>query len=82
MPYIAEQEERLFYQGYGQSTLDPLALAYYRYERGITDITIESERVLSDTLGSEDRTNAMEILQLYLLPGCTIEMAYKSDNTR
>jgi len=82
MPYIADQEELLFYRGYGQSQLDPIALAYYRYERGITDITVECERVLSNTLGDQDRAQALEILQLYFLPGCTIEMAYKSDKTR
>lgn len=82
MPYIAEQEEMLFYRGYGKSQLDPLALAYYRYERGITDIAVECERVLSNALVEQDRAKALAILQLYFLPGCTIEMAYKSDKTR
>jgi spectinomycin phosphotransferase len=27
------QEEALFYRGYGQTQIDPVALAYYRYER-------------------------------------------------
>jgi spectinomycin phosphotransferase len=81
MPYIAEQEELLFYQGYGQPELDRIALAYYRYERGITDISVECERILSSTLGAQDRAQALEILQLYFLPGCTIEMAFKSDVT-
>ena len=82
MPYIAEQEEMLFYRGYGKSQLDPLALAYYRYERGITDIAVECERVLSNALVEQDRAKALAILQLYFLPGCTIEMAYKSDKSR
>ena len=79
MPYIAEQEEMLFYRGYGQSQLDPIALAYYRYERGITDISVESERVLSNTLGDQDRAQSLQYLQFYFLPGCTIEMANKVD---
>ena len=74
-PYIAEQEERLFYRGYGQAQIDPIALAYYRCERAITDFAVESERILSETLGIQDRTNAFETLQLYFLPGCTMEMA-------
>ena len=81
MPYIAEQEEVLFYRGYGESNADPVALAYYRYERCITDIAVECERILSEKLGSQDRAQALEILQLYFLPDCTIEMAFKSDKT-
>jgi spectinomycin phosphotransferase len=79
MPYLAEQEERLFYQGYGDSEIDKMVLTYYRYERGIMDVTVESERILSPALGSQDRARALEYLQLYFLPGCTIEMAYKTD---
>ena len=79
MPYLAEQEERLFYQGYEPTELDRVALTYYRYERCITDITVESERILSSALSRQERAQALEYLQLYFLPGCTIEMAYKSD---
>jgi spectinomycin phosphotransferase len=82
MPYSAEREETLFYRGYGQAALDPIALPYYRYERSITDIAVESERVLSRTLGSQDRAQALEYLQFYFLPGCTFEMAYQADKTR
>jgi spectinomycin phosphotransferase len=79
MPYRAEQEERLFYQGYGPPQIDPVALAYYRCERVVTDLTVECERILSETLGEQDRANAFETLQLYFLPGCTVEMALASN---
>ena len=79
-PYIAEQEKALFYRGYGQSQPDPMALTYYRYERGIMDIVVESERVLSTTLGSSDRAQSFQYLQWYFLPGCTLEIAYESDS--
>src|SRR5258706_3869549 len=82
MPYSAEQEEMLFYRGYSQSQLDPIALAYYRYERCITDISVECERILSNALGDSDRAQSLEILQLYFLPNCTMELAYSSDRTR
>jgi spectinomycin phosphotransferase len=81
IPYIAKQEEMLFYRGYGQTQLDPVALVYYRYERGITDISVECERILSNTLGNETRAQALEILKLYFLPGCTIEIASAADQT-
>ncbi len=79
IPNIAAQEEELFYQGYGPGELDRLALIYYRYERCVTDIVVESGRILSSVLSSQERTQAFEYLQFYFLPGGTIEMAYKTD---
>ncbi len=37
---------------------------------------------LSRTLGTHDRAQALDIVQLYFLPGCTLEMAYNADQTR
>ena len=82
MSYDAEQEERLFYRGYGPTEPDFVALAYYRYERAIMDITVESERILADAVGSEDSARSLEYLGYYFLPGCTFEMAVKADHTR
>jgi spectinomycin phosphotransferase len=81
-PNIAEQEERLFYRGYGPARLDPVALTYYRYERGITEIAVEAERILSTTLGSQDRAQSLQYMKWYFLPGTTLEMARKSDPAR
>ena len=78
-PYVAKQEETLFYKGYGPSQIDPVALTYYRYERAITDIAVESSRILLETLSEGERAEAFDILQLYFLPGCTLEMAIRSD---
>jgi spectinomycin phosphotransferase len=48
----AQEEETLFYQGYGPTAIDPAALAYYRYERIVEDIAVYCEKLfLSDTGG-------------------------------
>ena len=80
-PYDAAHEERLFYRGYGPVQIDPLALAYFRCERSITDFVVETERILSDTLGEQDRGRAFEYLGYYFLPGGTVERALASDWT-
>lgn len=74
-------EEALFYRGYGSSRIDPLALAYYRYERVIEDIAIFCDQVFSATTGGEDRRQAFEYLKSYFIPGSALEIALLQDPT-
>ncbi len=73
-----EQEEALFYQGYGQTQIDPVALAYYRYERIVQDIAAFSSQILSTDDG-EDRANGLRLLMGQFEPGNVIEIAYRSE---
>ena len=76
-----EEEELLFYQGYGKAQIDPRALAYYRYERIIQDIAAYCEQLLLTAGGGEDRVQALRYLKSNFLPNNTIEIAYNSDKT-
>ena len=75
------REEELFYEGYGETEIDSIALAYYRYERIIEDIAIYCEQILSTDDGGEDREQSFQYLASNFLPNNTIEIAYKSDKT-
>jgi spectinomycin phosphotransferase len=75
------EEETLFYQGFGPAQIDPLALAYYRYERIIQDIAAFCEQLLLTGEGGEDREQSFGYLASNFLPGNTIEMAYQTDKT-
>jgi spectinomycin phosphotransferase len=79
--HTAQEEETFFYQGYGQTQIDPVALAYYRYERIIVDIAIFCEQIFLTTEGGEDREQAFRYLVSNFQPGNTIEIARKSDKT-
>jgi spectinomycin phosphotransferase len=79
--HTAQEEEILFYRGYGQVQLDPIALAYYRYERIIQDIAIYCEQIFLTNEGGEDREQSLQYLMSNFLPDGTIETAYKSDTT-
>jgi spectinomycin phosphotransferase len=79
--HTAQQEETLFYQGYGQTQIDPIALAYYRYERIIQDIAVYCEQLFLTDEGGEDREQALRYLASNFLPGGTIEIAYRADTT-
>ena len=78
-PYVADHERQLFFPSYGDVEVDPTLLTYYRYERGLTEVTVECERVLSTSLTGRERSQSLEIVHLYFLPGCTLEIAYASD---
>ncbi len=79
--HTPQEEEALFYRGYGQTQIDPIALAYYRYERIIQDIAAFCEQLLSTNTGGEDREQAFLYLESNFLPKGTIEIAYQSDKT-
>jgi spectinomycin phosphotransferase len=73
-----QEEEDLFYQGYGRAQVDPAALAYYRYERIVTDIAIYSEQLLGTDEGGEDREPSLKYLMSNFEPGGTIEIALRA----
>lgn len=74
-----EQEEAWFYAGYGQPKVNPIALAYYRYERIVHDLTEYCEQLLLSDEGGEDRKNSLCYFQSQFLPGNVIEMAYRTE---
>ena len=77
--HTAREEETLFYQGYGPTRIDPIALAYYRYERIVQDIAVFCEQILLTGGDGQDREQSFRYLTSSFLPNGTIEMAYRSD---
>jgi spectinomycin phosphotransferase len=79
--HTPQEEEALFYQGYGQTQIDPIAMAYYRYERIIEDIAVYCGQIFLSDEGGEDREQSLEYLKSIFLPNSTIEIACQSDKT-
>jgi spectinomycin phosphotransferase len=77
-----ESELILFYRGYGETQINPFALAYYRYERIVQDIAAYSEQLLASVAGGEDREQSYQYFLSNFLPGGTIDLAYRQDQTR
>ena len=73
--HTPQEEEALFYRGYGPVQVDPTALAYYRYERIIQDLAIFCQQLLLSSAGGEDREQAFQYLASNFLLGGTIEAA-------
>jgi spectinomycin phosphotransferase len=74
-----QEEETLFYQGYGHTKINPIALAYYRYERIIEDIAIECEQLFLSDDDGEDRIQALANMKSNFRPKGTIAMAQQAD---
>jgi spectinomycin phosphotransferase len=72
------REETLFYRGYGQTDIDTLALAYYRYERIIEDVAEYAERLLL-TGGGADRAFGLGKFREQFGPNRVVEIAYRTD---
>ena len=78
--HTPQQEEALFYQGYGPAQVDPIALAYYRYERIVEDIAIYCEQLFLTDAGGADREQSLRYLQSNFLPGGVLEIAHRMAN--
>ena len=76
------EEERLFYKGYGETRVDPVALSYYRFERIVQDIAAYCEQLFLSNDGAEDREQALQYLVSNFLPNRVLEIAQKADQTR
>lgn len=81
--YSPEQEEAFFYSGYGRVQIDPVALAYYRYERIVEDIAVYCEQSLAGSdAGGADREQPLRYLQSNFLPGGHNCLAHAADRAR
>lgn len=77
------EEVPLFYEGYGPTTVNQDAIAYYRYARIIEDIGSYVEHIFfADDASDEDRAQSLVYLKSNFAPDGTIERAHYADNKR
>lgn len=75
----AEEEERLFFQGYGEANIDAVILAYYRYERIVEDIAVSCDHILQTDASNEERALSLYYLKSNFRPNSTIAQARRAD---
>jgi spectinomycin phosphotransferase len=77
---VGPSEEARFFQGYGATTVDPLALAYYRYARAVSDLGDLGEQVFSrQDLGPATKGEAVERVVRMFEPGHLVALAFASE---
>lgn len=76
---VGPHEEALFFQGYGATAIDPLALAYYRYAWAVGDIGAYGEQVFfRPDLGLVTKRAAVEEFMSLFAPGNIVALAFAS----
>jgi spectinomycin phosphotransferase len=77
--WVNPQQTQWFFLGYGRTAVDPLALAYYRYDWAVQDIAAFAERVLlRPDLGMESKRSALGWFVAQFRPGGMVEIAESS----
>ncbi|HMN28519.1 MAG TPA: aminoglycoside phosphotransferase family protein [Caldilineaceae bacterium] len=72
-----DQETRWFYDGYGQTEIDLVALSYYRYERIVVDIAEVAERIFGKHGSVEERQKDLGLVNQFL-PNNVVEIAHRT----
>ncbi len=75
------QEEALFYQGYGTTEIDPVALGYYRYERIVADLAAYGLEIFGMQGSVEDRAKGLRQVMGQFLPHDVVEIAHRTYRT-
>lgn len=73
-----EQEEALFYAGYGAAAINRAVLTYYRCERIVQDIAAYAEQLLLTEAGGDDRPAALANITSQFEPGAVIDIALQT----
>ena len=77
--YTPQEEEAMFYQGYGHTDIDQITMAYYRYERIIEDLAVYCNQIFLSDQGRQDRQAAVENVKSNFHPNGTIEKAMQAN---
>lgn len=74
----SSEEDALFYRGYGPIRIDPVAIAYYRYERIVVDIAAYSQEIFGMQSSAEDREEGLRQLMGQFVANSVVEIAHTS----
>jgi spectinomycin phosphotransferase len=75
----SEQDEHIFYEGYGETNINLSALAYYRYERIIEDLAAYGEQLLASDGSTTDRERLYQYFTGNFESSTRMEIAKKTD---
>lgn len=69
-------DEELFLEGYGQTTIDLVAIAYYRYAWAVSDIgEFATQALCRPDIGPDGRRKAVDFFMTLFQPGNIVDLA-------
>jgi spectinomycin phosphotransferase len=72
-------EERLFYQGYGETDVNWTILAYYRFERIVEDIAVYAQELLLKPMQDSNRLEMYQQFMSIFEPHGVVDIAFATD---
>ena len=73
-----DAQETHFYCGYGETAVNPFALAYYRCERIVQDIAAYGDQLLLTDEGGQDREESLNHVTSQFEPNAVVDVAYRT----
>jgi spectinomycin phosphotransferase len=78
--FVTEKRaETLFFQGYGKADVDPLTMAYYRYERLMEDLLEFAAQVLLRDTNDETRQDSLKWFIAQFAPDGPLQASHELD---
>ena len=75
-----ERIESAFFDGYGETGIDPLVMAYYRYGRAMEDLSAFAERVVAPDASDATRQDSLDWFKAQFAPGSSVQAAHRLDH--
>lgn len=74
--------ENQFFEGYGQTSINPVAFAYYRYEWVVEEFADFAQRVyMLDDIGDETRADSVRGFKQLFDAGDVVDVAYQTEQS-
>jgi spectinomycin phosphotransferase len=74
------REVELFYQGYGNTEVNPVAFAYYRYEWVVQELGAYADQIfLTADVGDATKAKALYYFRGLFAPGDVVDVAYATE---
>jgi spectinomycin phosphotransferase len=74
-----ENDGPAFFAGYGHVEIDPVVMAYYRFDWVVQELASYGDRVLTPGVGEATRAEAVDLLVSLFEPGNVVEAAHRAE---